>query len=115
MNSLFNSQTTTATAIPNNNNELPKFPMFLKFQVGDFVRVPHKRNSFSKSYATNWNKEVFKLHKINSTNLVTYTLEDENKEIFQGKFYKRELLRSAFNFKSNNKTLESISIFHKFE
>ena len=45
-------------AIPNNNNELPNFPMFLKFQVGDFVRVPDKRNSFSKS-------KLFKENSIN--------------------------------------------------
>ena len=34
----------------------------------------------------------FEIHKINSTNPVTYTLEDENKEIIQGKYYEQELL-----------------------
>ena len=61
------------SAIPNNI----KFP---KFQVGDFVRVPDKRSVYSKSYTTNWNRKLFKIHKINSTNPVTYTLEDENQE-----------------------------------
>ena len=66
--------------IPSNNiiNNIK----ILKFQVGDFVRVPDKRSVYSKGYTTNWNREVFKIHKINSTNLVTYTLEDE-KEIIQ--------------------------------
>ena len=59
--------------------------------------------------------ELFKIHKINSTNPVTYTLEDENKETIQGNSYEQELLRSIFNFDSNNKTLESVNIFHKFE
>ena len=88
---------------------------FAKFQVGDFVRVPDKRNIYSKGYTTNWNRELFKIHNINETNPVTYTLNDENGEIIQGKYYEQELLRSIINFDSNNKTLESMNIFHKFE
>ena len=86
-----------------------------KFQVGDYVRVPDKRYIYSKGYTTNWNRELFKIHSINSTNPVTYTLEDENKEIIQGKYYEQELLGSVFNFKSNQKVLESMNIFHQFE
>ena len=88
---------------------------FAKFQVGDFVRVPDKRNIYSKGYTTNWNRELFKIHSINKTNPVTYTLNDENGDIIQGKYYEQELLRSIFDFDSNNKTLESMNIFHKFE
>ena len=109
------------SAIPNNNNnhnkKLPKFrtasPTFPKFQVGDFVRVPDKRSVYSRGYTTNWNRELFKIHKINSTNPVTYTLDDENKEIIQEKYYEQELSRSIFNFDSNIKTLESMSFFTK--
>ena len=90
----------------------PKQP---KFQVGDYVRVPDKRNIYSKGYTTNWNRELFKIQKINPTNPITYTLEDENNEKIAGKYYEQELLRSVFNFESNNKTLESMSIFHQFE
>ena len=86
-----------------------------KFQVGDFVRVPDKRNIYSKGYTTNWNRELFKIHSINKTNPVTYTLNDENGEIIQGKYYEQELSRSIFDFDSNNKTLESMNVFHKFE
>ena len=103
----FNTLIPTPNPIPT-----PKFP---KFQVGDFVRVPDKRNLCSKGYTTNWNRELFKIHNINKTNPVTYTLNDENGEIIQGKYYEQELLRSIFNFDSNNKTLESMNIFHKFE
>ena len=92
---------------------------FAKFQVGDFVRVPDKRNIYSKGYTTNWNRELFKIraasHSINKTNPVTYTLNDENGDIIQGKYYEQELLRSIFDFDSNNKTLESMNVFHKFE
>ena len=66
-----------ANLIPNDSKKLPKF------QVGDFVRGPDKRSVYSKGYTTNWNREFFKIHKINSTNPVTYTLEDENNEIIQ--------------------------------
>ena len=86
-----------------------------KFQVGDYVRVPDKRNIYSKGYATNWNRELSKIHKINPTNPVTYGLVDENNEQIEGKYYEQELLRSVFNFKSNNKTLESMNNFHRYE
>ena len=40
-----------------------------KFQVGDFVRVPDKRNVYSKGYTTNWNRELFKKHTINKSKI----------------------------------------------
>ena len=116
-------------ASPNNNKNAAKLvatPSSHKFRaiataaspkihVGDYVRVPDKRNIYSKGYTTNWNRELFKIHSINKTNPITYTLNDENGEIIQGKNYEQELLRSLFNFDSFNKTLESMIIFHKFE
>ena len=93
----------------NKNEKIPKF------QVGDYVRVPDKRSFYSKGYTTNWNRELFKIHKINNTNPVTYGLVDENNEQIEGKYYEQELLGSVFNFKSNNKTLESMNIFHQNE
>ena len=67
----------TAKLAPHNNNKL------LKFQVGDFVRDPDKRNFYSNGYTTNRNRALFKRHKVNPTNQVTYALEDENGEINQ--------------------------------
>ena len=69
-----------------------------KFLVGDYIRDPHKKNIYSKGYTTNWNRGLFKIHKINDTNPVTYTLEDENNEQIEGKYYEQELSRSVFNF-----------------
>ena len=60
-----------------------------KFVVGDYVRVPDKRNIFSKGYTTNWNRELFRINKINNTTPVTYTIEDENGEIIEGKYYEQ--------------------------
>ena len=99
----FEMVSNNTTAIPN-LIPFPKFPEFPKFQL------------YSKGYTTNWNRELFKIHNINTTNPVTYTLEDENKAVIQGKYYEQGLfLRSAFNFESNNKTLESMNIFHQHE
>ena len=108
-------RTTTTAASPNLIPDNKLHTASPKFQVGDFVRVPDKRNIYSKGYTTNWNRELFKIHSINKTNPVTYTLNDETGEIIQGKYYEQELLRSIFDFDSNNKTLESMNIFHKFE
>ena len=112
--------TTRMTPFEANNQPIdpPTFvnkPKQPKFQVGDYLRVPDKRNIYSKGYTTNWNRELFKIHKINPTNPVTYGLVDESNEQIEGKYYEQELLRSVFSFKSNNKTLESMNSFHKFE
>ena len=112
--------TTKMTPFEANNQPIdpPTFvnePKQPKFQVGDYVRVPDKRNLYSKGYTTNWNRELFKIHKINPTNPVTYGLVGENNEQIEGKYYEQELLGSIFNFKSNNKTLESMNIFHQYE
>ena len=112
--------TTKMTPFEANNQPIdpPTFvnkPKQPKFQVGDYVRVPDERNLYSKGYTTNWNRKLFKIHKINPTNPVTYGLVDENNEQIEGKNYEQELLRSVFNFDSINKTLESLNIFHQNE
>ena len=83
--------------------------------MGDYVRVADKWNIYSKSYTTNWNRELFEIHKVNPNNPVTYGLEDENNGQTQRKYYEQELLRSVFNFESNKKVLENMNIFHQFE
>ena len=93
----------------NNNNKQPKI------QVWDFVKEADKRTLYSKGYTTIWSTELFKIHTINKTSLVTYTLDDGNGEIVQGKCYEQELSRSVINFESNSKTKESLNIFHKLE
>ena len=108
----FEMVTNTKIIINNKINKNEKIP---KFQVGDYVRVPDKRNIYSNGYTSNWIRELFKIQKINNTNPVTYGLVDENNELIEGKYYEQELLRSIFNFKSNNKTLESMNIFHRYE
>ena len=40
---------------------------------------------YSKGYTTNWNRdrELFKIHEINTTNPVTYGVEDGNNELLE--------------------------------
>ena len=84
-----------------------------KFKVGDYVRNVDKRNIFSKGYTSNWNRELFNVNEVLKTHPPTYKLEDINGEIIEGKYYEQELLKSEFDFESNNKVLESLNIFLK--
>ena len=81
-----------------------------KLKVGDYVRNADKRNIFSKGYTFNWNRELFKVNEILKTQPPTYKIEDMNGEIIECKYYKQELLKSEFDFESNNKVLESLGI-----
>ena len=86
-----------------------------KFKIGDYVRNADKRNIFSKGYTSNWNRELFKVNEILKTQPPTYTIEDMNGEIKEGKYYEQELLISEFDFESNNKVLESLNIYLRFQ
>ena len=66
-----------------------------RFKVGDKVRISkYKRKIFGKRYTPNWTEEIFLVHKIQSTNPITYRLKDLNNEGIQGNFYDRELLKA---------------------
>ena len=81
-----------------------------KFKVGDYVRNVDKRNIFSKVYTSNWNRELFKVNEVLKTHPPTYKIEDINGEIIERKYYEQELLKSEFDFESNNKVVESLNI-----
>ena len=82
-----------------------------KFKVGDYVRNADKRNIFSKGYTSNWNRELFKVNEVLKTHPPTYKIDDINGEIIEGKYYQQELLKSEFDFESNNKVFESLNIY----
>ena len=82
----------------------------LKLKVGDYVRNADKPNIFSKGYTSNWNRELFKVNEVLKTQPPTYKIEDINGEIIEGKYYEQELLKSKFDFESNNKVLETLYI-----
>ena len=81
-----------------------------KFKVGGYVRNVDKRNICSKEYTSNWNRELFKVNEILKTQPPTYKIEYMNGEIIKDKYYEQELLKSEFDFESNNKVLESLNI-----
>ena len=81
-----------------------------KLKVGDYVRNADKRNIFSKGYTSNFNRELFKVNEVLKTEPPTYKTEDINGAIIEGKYYEQELLKSEFDFESNNKVLESLDI-----
>ena len=71
-------------------NKTTKIP---RFKIGDLVRVSLKRrNVFDKpSSNIKWSEELFKIHSINKSNVITYKIKDLNDEIIKGIFYEREL------------------------
>ena len=79
-----------------------------KLKVGDYVRNADRRNIFCKGYTSNWNRELFKVNEILKTQPAIYKMKDINGEIIEGKYYKQELLKSEFDFETNNKVLEII-------
>ena len=67
-----------------------------KFKIGDLVRISLKRrNLFDKpSGNIKWTEELFKIHSITKSNVITYKIKDLNDEIIKGIFYERELQKT---------------------
>ena len=81
-----------------------------KLKVGDYVRNADKRNIFSKGYTSNWNRVLLKVNEVLKTQPPTYKIEDINGEILEDEYYEQELLKSEFDFESNNYVLKSLNI-----
>ncbi|XP_029680043.1 uncharacterized protein LOC115245734 [Formica exsecta] len=64
-----------------------------KFKVADPVCVSKFKTIFEKGFTPNWTIEIFRIAKIQQTNLVTYLLKDSRGEPIAGGFYEHELLR----------------------
>ena len=64
-----------------------------KFKINDLVRISLKRRELFDKPTGNikWSEELFKIFKINKSNVITYQLKDMNNEIVKGIFYSREL------------------------
>ena len=67
-----------------------------KFKIGDLVRISLKRrNLFDKpSGNIKCTEELFKIHSINKSNVITYRIKDLNDEMIKGIFYERELQKT---------------------
>ena len=82
-----------------------------KIKVDVYVRKADERNIFSKGYISNWNRGLLKVNDILKTQPPTYKIGGINGEVIEREYYEQELLKSEFDFESNNKVLESLDIF----
>ena len=67
-----------------------------KFKINDLVRISLKRRDLFDKPSANikWSEELFKIHSINKSNVITYKIKDLNGEIIKGIFYEKELQKS---------------------
>ena len=67
-----------------------------KFKIGDLVRISLKRRVVFDKASGNirWSEDLFKIHSINTSNVITYKIKDLNDEIIEGIFYKKELQKT---------------------
>ena len=67
-----------------------------KFKTGDLVRISFKRRYLFDKPSGNikWSEELFKIHSINRSNVITYKIKDLNDEIIKGIFYEKELQKT---------------------
>ena len=67
-----------------------------KFKINDLVRISLKRRDLFDKPSSNikWSEELFKIHSIKKSNVITYKIKDLNDEIIEGIFYERELQKS---------------------
>ena len=63
------------------------------FKVGERVRISKYDLLFRKSYKPQLTGEVFEKVAIATRKPATYTVKDEQGEVFQGKFYQKELIK----------------------
>ena len=68
-----------------------------KFLIGDKVRVSLLKNTFEKSYTSNWSQEIFIIDDIKTSNVHYYFLKDLQGEKIDGMFYEQELLKTKQN------------------
>ena len=67
-----------------------------KFKINDLVRISlKKRELFDKSTGNvKWSQELFKIHSIDKSNIISYKIKDLNNEIIKGIFYEKELQKT---------------------
>ena len=70
-----------------------------KFKINDLVRISLKRRDlFDKPLGNiKWSEELFKIHSINKSNVITYKIKDLNDDIIEGNFYEKELQKTKNN------------------
>ena len=64
-----------------------------KFKIDDLVRISLKRRQLFDKPTGNikWSEELFRIHSIDKSNVITYQIKDMNNKIIEGIFYEKEL------------------------
>ena len=64
-----------------------------KYKINDIVRISLKRRTLFDKPTSNikWSEELFKIFKMNKSNVISYQIKDMNDEIIKGIFYEKEL------------------------
>ena len=64
-----------------------------KFKINNLVRISIKRRALFDKPSGNikWLEQVYKIYKINKSNVITYQLKNMNDKIIKGQFYTKEL------------------------
>ena len=67
-----------------------------KFKINDLVKISLKRrNLFDKPSANiKWSEELFKIHSINKSDVITYKIKDLNDEIIKGFFLRKRIAKN---------------------
>ena len=64
-----------------------------KFKTDDLVRISLKRRTLFDKPTGNikWSEQLYKIYKIDKSNVIIYQLKDMNNVIIKGQFYEKEL------------------------
>ena len=67
-----------------------------KFKINDLARISLKRRQLFDKPSGNikWSEELFKIHSIHKSNVITYKIKDLNDEVAKGIFYEKELQKT---------------------
>ena len=63
------------------------------FKIGDWVRILKYDLLCRKAYKSQLPREIFEILAVATRKPPTYSIKDENDEIFQGEFYQKELIK----------------------
>ena len=82
--------------IKNNFYTYDKTNKIPKFKINDLIRISLKRRQLFDKPSGNikWSEELFKIYKINKSNVITNKIKDMNNEIIKGIFYEKEIQKT---------------------
>ena len=95
-------------------DKLPKHKVYMedeeaKFSLGEYVRKVVVKKLFEKGFTAKWSEDIYIINKIDDSTLpIMYGLKDLQGVNVKGKFYKNQLLKTAFKGKVENNSVKSL-------